>query len=57
MGSNQLAKKRGLAHYLHKQWINTKSGREEHAKEIERMRALPVKPRVYRWSEPKSHSK
>lgn len=45
MGSNGTPKKRGLYHYLYKQWKETKSGREIHAKEVERQRALPVKPR------------
>jgi hypothetical protein len=38
--------KHGIEHYLHKQWINTKSGREQHAEDCKRMRELPIAPRV-----------
>jgi hypothetical protein len=39
-------KKRGMAHYRHKQWIATKTGAELHAKEVARQKALPVKVKV-----------
>jgi hypothetical protein len=35
MGTNGQPKTRGMAHYLHKQWVSTKSGREDHAKAVE----------------------
>lgn len=45
MGSTSNAKKRGLYHYLYKQWKETKIGHEIHDREVKRQRALPVKPR------------
>ena len=45
MGNTQDAKKRGMAHWLHKQWIATKAGRDQHKIDMERMRKLPVKPK------------
>lgn len=34
MGTNTEAKKRGMQHYLHKQWIATVRGKEEHEKQV-----------------------
>ena len=34
---------KSLAHFLHRQWIATKGGQEQHKKDRVRMRALPVK--------------
>lgn len=45
MGNNITKKPRGMAHWLHKQWVATKSGREQHKADMERMRKLPVKPK------------
>jgi hypothetical protein len=44
MGGNSIPKKRGLVHHLHKQWLGTKQGKEQHQAEIERQRRIPAKP-------------
>jgi hypothetical protein len=46
MGANGTPKKRGLTHFLHRQWINTTVGKELHKKECERQKKLPVKVKV-----------
>lgn len=46
MGGNSNPKKRGAEHYRHKQWIATKSGKEQHEKDVKRQRSLPVKPKL-----------
>jgi len=48
MGANGTAKKRGMEHYLHRQWLNTTVGKERHAEDVKRQRALPVKPKLVR---------
>ena len=45
VGTAGVKKKRGMAYYLHKQWIATKMGRELHKQDCIRMRALPIKPK------------
>lgn len=40
------AKPRGGDHYLHKQWMTTKTGQAQHGEEVKRQRALPKKPKV-----------
>jgi hypothetical protein len=45
MGGNSNPKKRGLAKFLHKQYIATKTGKELHAKEVKYQRSLPAKPK------------
>ncbi len=34
--------KKGIAHYLHKQWIATKGGRDQHTAMCKAMREKPV---------------
>jgi hypothetical protein len=41
------AKKKGLAHYLHKQWVATSTGAELHKADVARQKKLPVKPKRY----------
>lgn len=36
MGTNGQSKPRSMEHYLHKQWIGTRVGREEHQKAVEK---------------------
>jgi hypothetical protein len=43
--SNSTPKKRSLTYHLHKQWIQTKTGKELHAKEVKRQHSLPIKPK------------
>ena len=43
MGANGQVKRRGMGHHLHKQWIATKTGKEEHTKAVAEQRAKPVK--------------
>jgi hypothetical protein len=46
MADNQINKKRGMAHHLHKQWIATKIGAELHAADVARQKALPKKTKI-----------
>jgi hypothetical protein len=43
--ADQQAQKKGLAHYLHKQWISTVAGAKQHAKNVVAERAKPVPAR------------
>ena len=42
-GAGGVKKKRGMDHYLHRQWIATKIGREQHKQDCLRMKAIPIK--------------
>ena len=44
MGNTQGSKQRGGEHYLHKQWIATRAGKEEHAMKVKADREKKVIP-------------
>jgi len=39
-------RKKGIAHYLHQQWVQTTTGREAHAKLMAEAKAKPSVPRT-----------
>lgn len=41
--SNSDQKRRGMQHYLHRQWIATKGGQEQHKADCAKMREKKVK--------------
>ena len=48
MSSDQTTKVKGIAHYLHKQWVATTTGRELHEKEVAKQRKAAKKKAAVR---------